>query len=832
MIRIIFSIVFSAVFSAYSFGQAPGSRNMTERPDSVRKNLPKIGQVSGTIVDGTNGESVPYASVAVISMKDSSIVGGALSDEKGKFSINELPMGRMRLQITFVGYATQTLDPFILSPMQPDYAAGLIRLSSSAEKLKEVVISADKPDLILSLDKKVYNMEKNIVNTGGSVTEAMQNIPSVSVDIDGNVSLRGSENVTILIDGKPSGMLGSDRRAVLSQIPANAVDQIEVITNPSAKYDASGMAGIINIKTKKEKMKGFNGTTSIGVGTNDKYNFALGLNNRTSFMNLFANYSYRHDERSSTGETTQYNYFPGQDPYSYTSSSQGKRVADFHTGKIGTDLFLNKWNTLGLSASINTRTEEDPNQTQYVFMDQNESVYSEYQSSEIETETNNGYDVNLDYRRTWAKSKREFSATGGYSSNLEEEAGEVQNSPVGIGFTPYQKTENDNRYSNLILQADFAQPISKQGKMEAGLKSMQRTIDNEQFVYSFDDFSDVYYLNTLKSDHFIYDEQILAAYALYGAKWKKFDYSAGLRAEQTLSTGDSKTMNETFKNDYLSFFPSVFLRYTLGRTHEFQVSYSKRVNRPDTRALNPYTDYSDSLFLRSGNPEIQPEFVQSYELAYTSPFGPLDLTATVYYRYTDDMISRFRTVDSLTGVSTMTFVNYNSSQNLGAELVLRYEVKSLGSLMGTFNAYRNTIDADNIESDLQSESNQWSARLNMNVKAGNSTSLQFTANYSSPRVSPTSKFKGMSGVDAGIKQDLWKGKGSLTFNITDIFNTRSFRISSYGDYFESSSVRTRESRVATLTLNYRFGKQDSGVQQKKKSQRGPQQGEGMDSIDY
>jgi len=825
-------LIVSLLFCSYSYGQDGGRERMKNIPDSVRKNMPKIGTVSGTLVEANGGKAVAYASIAVISVRDSSIVGGALSDEKGRFNITELPMGRLRLRVTFIGYATQNLDPFILNPMQPDYDAGSIRLNASMAKLKEVEVTAEKLDLINSLDKKVYNLDKNIVNTGGTITDAMQNIPSVTVDIDGNVALRGSENVTILIDGKPSGMLGSDRKAVLNQIPASAVEQIEVITNPSAKYDASGMAGIINIKTKKEKMQGMNGTVSVGIGTNDKYNFSLGLNNRSAKVNLYANYSFRHDKRSSTGDAYQLNFYPTRDSYSFTNLSSGNRKSDFHTGKLGADFYLNKNNTLGINGSLTTRSGTDPEQNEYVFRDSEGTVYNSYQSSAFSDEKNDGADVNLDYRRTWSGSKRELSATAGYSTNVRSDKNENLSSTYAIGNIPYQKTDNKNTYSSLILQTDFMQPIAASGKIESGLKSTLRDIDNDQKVFSYDQLSDAYLVNALKTDHFIYNEQVLGGYLMYTGKWKKIDYNAGLRAEQTLSEGDSKSAMTTFSNDYLSFFPSAFLKYSFTEQRELQLSYSRRVNRPETRSLNPYTDYSDSLFLRTGNPYIKPEFVQSYELAYSTPLGPVDFTATVYYRYTNDMISRFRTLDTATTVSTLTFVNFNSSENIGAEFVLRYEYKKIGSVMGTVNLFQNKIKAGNIESDLQSDSKQWNGRLNFNIKAGRTTSLQITANYMSPRVSPTSKFKGMSGVDAGIKQDLWKGKGSLSLNVSDIFNTRKFRISHFDDFYTSEYTRTRESRVATLTLSYRFGKQDSNLFQRKKNQRTQQQGENIDMIDY
>ena len=284
--------------------------------DSLRNAMPKIGKLSGKIIDSKTNKPVEYASVVAITPRDSSMVGGALTDTKGKFLIEELPMGRFRLKITILGYGIQYTEPMVITPQNVEVDAGVISIDPSTAKLKEVNVSAERPDLINSLERKVYNVDKNIVNTGGTVTEVLSNIPSVNVDMDGKVSLRGTENVTILIDGKPSGMLGGDRKAVLQQIPASAVDQIEVITNPSAKYDADGMGGIINIKTKKGKLQGMNGNVAAGVGTNDKYNFSLGLNNRSSKMNLYANYSFRHENRTNTGSGDQDNYFPGQDRYS------------------------------------------------------------------------------------------------------------------------------------------------------------------------------------------------------------------------------------------------------------------------------------------------------------------------------------------------------------------------------------------------------------------------------------------------------------------------------------------------------------------------------------
>ncbi|HNP98362.1 MAG TPA: outer membrane beta-barrel family protein, partial [Bacteroidia bacterium] len=382
-----------------------------------------------------------------------------------------------------------------------------------------------------------------------------------------------------------------------------------------------------------------------------------------------------------------------------------------------------------------------------------------------------------------------------------------------------QLNEDLNKFHTLISQIDFIQPVKENGKFEAGVKNTNRQMDNDQVISSLDSTGLNYFENPLKTDHFIYNEQVLAAYSMYTGKWKSFEYNAGLRAEQTLSDGESRSQSIHFNNNYFALFPSAFVKYALTNSQDLQLSYSRRVNRPETRSLNPFIDYSDSLFLRKGNPELKPEYIHSMELAYSTTLKNLSLTATLYYRHTDDLISRFRTVDGSTGVSTMTFINYSSSENKGGEIVLRYQFEKAGNVMASFNVYRNSINGKNIESDLQSASTQWSGRLNVNLRFGKTTGGQITGNYMSPSTSPVSRFKGMSGIDAGIRQDLWKGKGSLSLNITDIFNTRKMDITTFNDFYTSHMYRTRESRVASITLTYRFGNQDASLFQRKKNQR-------------
>ncbi|MCC7231417.1 MAG: TonB-dependent receptor [Bacteroidia bacterium] len=815
-------LAFSFLIYSSTLLSAQGTeRQWTRENDSLYRNRPMTGRLFGKITEAENGQPVEYASVAVY--RDSTLVGGGLSDEKGKFDIGELPFGKLSLRITCIGFTTQTAGPFVINPAHQEVDAGIVKINTSAAKLKEVDITADRPDFINSIDRKVYNVEKDIVNTGGTVTEVLQNIPSVTVDIDGNVSLRGSENVTILIDGKPSGILGGDKKAVLDQLPASAIEQVEVMTNPSAKYDAEGMSGIINIKTRKDKLRGSNGSVSAGIGTNDKYNINVAGNNRGPKNNLYFNYTYRNEKRGMTGESTQYNYFPGQEPYSYNYTTQGTSHSSFNTGKLGADFYLDHYNTLSINGGISARNDSRPDQTDYLFYDNDNRLYDTYFRNETDDAKNNGIDAGLDYKRTWKNSARELSTSAGYSSNHRTDHSGYSSSLYDNPFTPYQVSNNDNRYQSLLAQADLLQPAGKNSKIETGLKTTTRYIDNTQDVLDFNFQDGNYTGNNMLSDHFKYSEQVVAGYAMFTSGWKKFDYNAGIRVEQTLTDGTSYSQKKSFSHNYLSFFPSAYLRYNFTKSRQLELNYTRRIDRPDTRSLNPYTDYSDSLNLRTGNPYINPEYIHSLELSYAMDIGNLSLTNTVYYRHTDDLISRIRMADTATGVTTFMPINFSSSDNTGFEAILRYQLEKSGSIMLSFNIYQNKINGNNVQPDLQSNNTQWNTRLNANLRLARNTAVQVSGYYHSPNKTPTGQFQGWTGMDAGIRQDIWKSKGSIGFNVTDIFNTRKFRFTSFSDYFNSSGTRRRESRVAMLTLSYRFGNQDSNLFGRKKSRQNSNQ---------
>ena len=789
--------------------------------------MPAIGKVTGVVLDSATGKPAEFASVALIQIRDSFPAAGALADEKGNFVLEEVPFGRFVLKISSIGFKDYMSHELKITPNETNISLGKIFIHSNVKRLKEAEVTGEKSEYVNSLDKKVYNVDKNIVNTGGTATEVLRNIPSVTVDMDGNISLRGSGNVNVLIDGKPSSITGSSRQAILQQVPASSIESIEVITNPSAKYDADGMAGIINIVTKKDKLKGLNANVSAGVGTNEKYNIAAGGNYRTKKINVYSNYSYRHELRTSTGESVRENTYTDSIFYDL-SQSHGNNKSDMQVGKAGLDYFLNESSTLSGSITATKREESRPEYIEYHAENAERILTSSFTRENEDESDNHTYDYNLDFRKTFGKGKSELNASATYSTS-DRSGSDVYNTYTDAHeLTLRQFVETGTENSIGTFQANYSRKTGRSGNIEAGWKSIIRSIDSRSDGKNYFPATDAFQDDPRFTDYFIYDEQIHAVYAMYSGKWKKLDYQLGVRGEDYLNEGKSYISSIDFNNVYLNAYPSGFLKYHLSKTQETQVSYSRRVNRPESRALNPFTDYSDSLNVRKGNPELKPEYVDSYELAYLKNFEKHSVNFTLYYRYTNNLITRIRTLDQNTNVTTSTFTNFSSSENTGVEVVIKNQIGNLITLMTSGNLFYNKINGSNIEADLQSTSTNWNARTSVNAKLTKNTSLQILAMYMAPVKQPQGTFKGMSGVDAGIRQELWKGNGSLSLNVNDIFNTRKMVIHATGEGFTSDMTRTRESRVAMLTFTYRFGSADYA--QRKRNQQGQNQQQDQNNM--
>lgn len=782
---------------------------------------PQIGTVIGIVSDSISNQAIEYASVVIINKSDSTVKGGGVTATDGSFSITKLPPGEFMVRVTFMGYIAWYSKPFIINFTTTQYDAGPIKLSPNSKELGTVEITEQRSDYTNSIDKKVYDVSQNIVNTGGTATDVLQNIPSVTVDVDGKVSLRGSENVTVLIDGKPSGITGEDRNAVLQQIPASTIERIEVITNPSAKYDAQGMAGIINIITKKEKGKGYNGTLNGGVGTGNKYNSGVNINARTDKANFFGSYNYRFEDRWGTGHGQQLTQ-TADTSYGYSSKSGSLTSSVFHSARIGTDIYLNPYNTLSIAGGYTFRNEVKSDSTSYLFFDESNLITSDFSRRVDGLDKTHTIDGTLDFRKSFPGSSRTLSSAASFSTNQRNIVNDFRLDSYGYENSPYQTNKAVNEFYSATAQVDYGHPISDSFKLETGMKYSLRKYTNEQAGYMYNYNTGIYSADQRFADLFDYTEFVGAAYVQFNMHRKKFDYLGGVRAEYTNLTGTSSSQDTTFVKDYLSLFPNVAVRYTTTKGTEIQLSYGRRLNRPGNQQLNPYIDYSDSINLRSGNPYLNPEFIQSFDLTIAKQAQKIGWSVTVYYRHSDNVIAFIREYDIETNRAVVHPQNYTSSDNIGTEFVLRVPIKKKGNVMLSGAAYQNTVNGDNIDAALQSSAFMWNARISASYKVFKQTTVQMSGMYFSPMVGPVGRFWMKGGLDVGIRQDVFKGKAQLSANLTDCLNTREFEFRNIRDEYEFIGGRKRESLVLMLSFSWRFGSGDE-ITKRKTQQAMPQE---------
>jgi outer membrane receptor protein involved in Fe transport len=768
------------------------------------------GKVSGVVLDAVTNAPVEYATVALLSPRDSSLVTGTVTNPQGQFVLESVPAGAYRMRITYIGYRNAVKENLVVRADVPAVDLGSIKIRPSSQALAEVVVTAEKPLFEQSIDKRVFNVEKSIVSEGGSATDILETIPSVSVDVEGNVSLRGSGNVTILIDGKPSGLTGADRAAVLQQIPAASIERIEVVTNPSARYDAEGMSGIINVVLKKNQRSGFNGTASASAGTRHKYNGSLNLSYRTPKFNAYTNYSYRYNTRYGRGFSLR--ELAASDSARQQNSS-GDEVDKNHLVGAGIDYFAGPKTTLGLSGVFRTNAERADETTinQEYVSGLPGNLFYQFNDTR---EAGGNADLNLDFKRTFAKPEQALSASVRYSYDSDDDS-DLLTSRAYFDALPPSDQPQARRYNFedldnhvLVSQLDYATPLPREQTLEAGYKSIVRNIDNTFLFQDFDQDAGAFVNNPALSNRFFFNEQVHSLYGSLGGTVKKFGYQAGLRAEGTLSRSEQKTNQGNFRNDYLNLFPSVFLSYQLEEEQQLQLNYSRRINRPGMRELNPFVNYSDTLNLRQGNPRLNPELTHALEVSYQRNWKTLYVTTSVFYRMTSNVISRIvELVDSASNVTLSTPQNLNNRNAVGVELITRGSLTRWWNITSSFNLFRSAVNGTNLRDDFSNVNLTWSLSLLSNMNIPKVVQVQLAANYRGPEADAQGIRRSLYGINVGLRRDLFRQRASLSLNVTDIFDTREFRSEIRTREFTETRNRKRETRIGTLTFTYRFGKQ-------------------------
>ena len=765
------------------------------------------GKIRGIILDQSNSEPLPFSTIGVYTEKDS-LVGGGISDENGKYSV-DLPFGKFYALIEFMGFESQKTKVFTLSREEQNLDLGQTELSTTASDLNEVVVQGEKTVMELSLDKRIFNVGKDLANAGGNASDILMNLPSVAVDPDGNVRLRGSSNVRILIDGKPSGLVSFKGSAGLRQLPANMVERVEVITNPSARYEAEGMAGVINIILKKDSKQGFNGSFEVIAGYPLNTGFTANLNYRHNRINWFVNYGLSYREQPGVSELYQ-EVYDEDGTTSILSQNNSSTVTGLNNNlRGGLDYYFNE-NSI-LTASYLWRRSDAHRITDIRYNDYLNSFddylgYSLRRQDETEDEPNK--EAILNYKRTFAQKGHEFTASFTYL-NYWERSNQLftQSSFTPVG-TPepaedlVQTSLNDEYENQYLLQMDYVKPFATKGKIETGLRTSFREMENDYIVQEQDESGDFVTIPGL-DNIFLYNENILAAYAIVGNETGKWSYQGGLRAEHTDVETILVETNEDNPRDYLNFFPSAHLTYNVSEENAFQLSYSRRIRRPVYNDLSPYVTFSDQRNFFSGNPDLNPEYTDAFELGYIKYFDKATLFSTVYFRNTVDKIERIRQVNE-DGFSVTAPYNLTGEESVGVEFSGDYRIKDWWKLDFNANFFHARIDASNIGQTELRKTYSWLFRQTSRFTFGKGWDIQVRANYDAKQKTAQGYRKGIFFMDLSASKRILEDRGTLVLNVTDIFNSRINRFISEGYNFFTEGESQMLRRQTNLTFAYRI----------------------------
>jgi outer membrane receptor protein involved in Fe transport len=788
------------------------------------------GAITGKLTDATTSKPLEFATVALFNKATNQPVKGLQSDLEGNFKLDNLPDGLYTLRATFVSYLTYTKDSISIGADNKLINLGVIGMHPSKGTLKEVVITAQKSSIQLGVDKKVFSVDQSLVSQGGSATDLLINVPSVQVDVDGNVNLRGSGNVRVLINGKPSALTGSSVADILQSLPASAIENIEVITNPSSKYQADGQSGIINIVLKKNARVGFNGSVAATVGTQESYNGNINLGYQTAKYNLYANYSYRRGKRIGNGYTNKQTFLGAADTLFQDQQSDQEFVFKGHNIRTGIDLNLSPKTTLSFSGNANIRNRDRLQSGNTAIYGQNRQLSQQTVQDNRSTGNGTNLDFNIDFDHKFKRPQEVLTANIGYSTENGDNFDELH---TDYNFFNPDSTRliRQNNYTrekerNWNFQADYVLPFANnKGKLEAGFRSTLSTNDNNYLVDTLNSQNN-FIRDLTQTNHFIYNEYIHAIYTNYQRQFGKFGVQVGLRLEDAnIRTTLADSANNDLRNsqDYLRLYPSIFLSQKLSDNQTLQVSYTRRVSRPRDRQLSPFLDRSDPLNFQQGNPALRPEDTHSFELSYINYWKALTLTSSAYYRLTNGNFQRISM--ALDSVRTLTrFENVKSARNAGYELIAKLDISKMFDLTGNINVYYQQIDGDAALGLRETSGYSWNGNITANVKPVNKLSLQLRYDYQGPQVIAQGRMKAMYGLDGGIKYDV-SSKLSMNLNARDIFNTRRFQSQIYnlaGNYpYYQSLSRRFQTRVVSFTLSYRFG----STGERKKGKKNPDQQE-------
>ncbi|MCB0428528.1 MAG: TonB-dependent receptor [Flavobacteriales bacterium] len=756
------------------------------------------GVVTGKVVDDQK-HAVAFASVALYDAKDSVLISGAASNEEGVFSIQVKP-GRYYLLVRFLSYQDHIVPDVNVGSGTVDL--GTIVIHQGAMQLETFTVEADRPQMELKLDKRVFNVAQDMSNRGGTAADVLDNIPSVEVDVEGAVSLRGSENVRILIDGKPSGLTGLTSTDALRMIQGDLIERVEVITNPSARYDAEGEVGIINIILKKEKNQGINGSFELRAGYPANYGASASINVKRKKINYFGSYGLGYRNRTGGGTQTQEFFYPDTS-YSYDKEQDRERRDFSHNLRLGGDITVTPMSTLTVAGGFNPSTGKNITGNVYSDRDINNNLTRVIDRQDDEDSDNSQKEINLNYRKTYDQKDRLFTVDMQYEKSRRLENANISETSTEAGVEDtHQQTHQDNRRTSALFQSDYVRPFGKDGKWETGVKATYTDQDFDYFVKNRNS-DNTWTLEPEYTNNVTYTDQVLAGYLMAGNKFKKVSVQGGLRFEYAELETKYEQGNFFNHREFPSLFPSAHMSYEFNEDHSLQFSYSRRVSRPRHWWMIPFFGLSDARNVFSGNPNINPEFTHSFELGYLMSGDKGNLLSSAYYRRTDGKMERIVISDSV-GYTRIFPINLSVEDAYGFEFNGSYTILKGWSVNGNFNFYRAISDGTYEGIRYYSDAYAWSSRVTSKWKWKRKFNAQSSFNYRSPSKTAQGERLAMYNWDLSAAMDVFKGNGTISLGVMDILNTRRHRFISSGENFKSNVDFQWQSRTITLTLNYRL----------------------------
>jgi outer membrane receptor protein involved in Fe transport len=764
-------------------------------PQQRQGNFPG-GIISGKVLDSATKHTIEYANIVVISSRDSAMITGGVTNSEGTFNIHLDRPGNFKVEVRFIGYDTEVIETSV-RPSNANVDLGDIYIHPSAVTLSDVVVQGDRSPVTYEIDKKVVSPDQMQTVISGNAADVLANVPSVQVDVEGNVSLRGSENFTVLIDGRPSLM---DAQDALQQIAATSIDKIEIITNPTAKYDADGTAGIINIIMKKNLGQELSGIINANAGMYDTYGGNFLINYQDGFK---ANVGLDYNQRYFPGDQTQTNIYYLENGTT-TSNSLGeidRRRTSFE-GRAGIEFSLSENDILNFGFRGGRREGGFKSRKDFIEFSSTDTAEFQYTGNSDRTREGNYYSINTNYSRTFNSSGHELLAELLFSKQSSDEfttTAEFDN----INQISGRKTTESGPSTDFRGKIDYTLPISDISKFEAGYQGEIELSDETNDLYEYSALSNEYEIQPQFSNLTKYNESQHSLYSMYSNMLWVLNYQAGLRAEFTYRNIEVPSISQTFNIDRIDYFPSLHTSYKISQTSTVMASYSRRINRPGGWALEPFPTWIDANNVRIGNPDLLPEFIDSYEAGLQTVLGTINLSTELYFRKTTNKIERVRTALE-ENITLTTFSNVGKDYSLGGEIMLIFDPFNFWNVNLMGNIYNYRVEGSILNETFLNESFNWQTRINNTFKLWSSTQIQFNINYNSPSVSSQGRWEEFFTSDLSVRQEIIANILAVTLQVRDVFGTAKREYTSEGTNLYNYNYFDMHTPALMLNMRYTF----------------------------